>query len=219
MPVEKGPDKKRSGSPARGTTTPFRIRVPDLAPARTFADQAPVRPATAAAPRPAGTSVVNDDPVARARAKLNERKLTERQQDVPTMIAGMRNRRRKVLDRIWIGSIVLTALSVVALGVELLHELPVGTPGGETATVEVDQPESAEIARGRNTRISRPVSRVAARAWSNELPAESAVKSASYATEENGRPTGATLSGTITDSDSDDQQSGVTHGAPQSRTP
>jgi len=157
--------------------------------------------------------------VARARAKLSERKLADRRQDIPTMIAGMRNRRRKLLDRLWIGSIVLTALSVVALGVELLHELPVGTPAGESATSDVDNPHSGEIARGRNTRTIQPVSGVAARAWSNELPAEIAVKTAHYTTDGTGGPAGALLNGTITDSDPDRQQPGVKHGGPQSSTP
>jgi hypothetical protein len=223
MPLEKGPAARRPGMPARPTGTSLRLRIPDLASDWQIAAPVVVAPKKEPPPviprPPVKPPAVVDDPIARARAKLSEKRDTDRHQQVTTMITGMRNRRRRLLDRMWIGSIGLTALSVVALGVELLHELHDANPAVETATFDVDAPIPDEVPRGRDTREIQQVSGTIARTWSNELPEENAVKQALHTTEGDASPPGAWLPGTITDSDSEAQQSGVTHASSESRAP
>jgi hypothetical protein len=168
---------------------------------------------------------VTYDPTARARAQLSERRYQNGHQQVTGMIERMRVRRRKLLDRLWVGSIALTALSIVALAVELIQGMqsPIATRvASRVGSRPVQKADtSRQVGRKTSAPPAQPVSTAAAREWSNELPEDQPVKSALYTTEEGPKPKGVWLDGLITNPDSDSERPspGAQHDDHQSRTP
>ena len=223
MPLEKRPAQTHRGSPAAVSRRPFHLRLPDV-----FADQKPrAAPVPERPPRP----VVANDPTAKAHAQLTSSQLTSSQlsekryqdghQQVTGMIDRLRTRRRKLLGRLWVASIALTALSIMALAVELIPGMqsPIAT---RTAIPKVDKADTPrQLARKTSVPSARPVSPAVAREWSNERPDDQPVKSALYTTEDGPQRKGAWLDGLITDPDSDSERPspGVQHDDHQSRTP
>jgi len=153
---------------------------------------------------------------------LNEKRILEGQRQVTSMIAGLRDRRRKLFGRLWAASILLTALSVVALAVELVQRMDFLNSIGDT--VQIDEQKTAEIPRG--TPPTAPAEKPgrksgAPREWSNQLPAEGPnsgkVQSAAYESSRAGSEKGAWLSGTISDNETDSPRSGDLHDDHQPR--
>ena len=159
-------------------------------------------------------------PAQSARARLSEKRYQDGHQQVTGMIERMRERRRKLLGRLWVASIALTAFSIVALAIELIQGIhsPIATRAAISKGAKADA--SPNLARKTSTSAARPVSPVAAREWSNESPDDQPVKSALYTTEDGPHSKGAWLDGLITDPDSDSERPspGVQHDDHQSRT-
>ena len=218
MPLEKRPAQDHRGSPAAAARRPFHLRLPDV-----FGDQKPQ--ATPGPQRRPPRQAVASAPTARApaqstRTQLSEKRYQDGHQQVTGMIERMRERRRKLLGRLWVASIALTALSIVALAIELIQgvQSPIAT---RAAIPKGDQADtSRSLARKTSSSPARPVSGAAAREWSNESPDDQPVKSALYTTEDGPKPMGAWLDGLIIDPDSDSEwpSPGVQHDDHQSRT-
>jgi hypothetical protein len=226
MPLEKRPVQNHRGAPLAVPRRPFHLRLPDV-----MADQK-----TQAAPdsevqlprQPAPY-----DPIAKAKAQLSEKRYQDGHQQVTGLIDRLREKRRRLFDRLWIASIALTALSVVALAVELIQSMQSPVPA-RVATAPfkkndtVKQNDTAkkqdaprQITNRTSPSPARTVSPVAAREWSNESPDDQPVKSALYTTEEGPKPKGVWLDGLVPNPDPDSERptNGVQHDDPQSRTP
>ena len=214
MPVEKRSPQTHRGSPAAAARRPFHLRLPDV-----FAADKPT--AIDGPDRKPLQQAIADDPVARARARLSERRFQAGQQQVTGLIEGLRDRRRKLFDRLWMASIALTALSIVALAVELIQgtHSPIGTRGAASKVDPADSPD--QLTRKLQAPPAQRVSPAAVREWSNEVPDDEPVTSALYTTEEGSQPKGVWLDGRITppDSDSELHRGGAQHDDHQSRTP
>ncbi len=208
MPVEHRPTASRPGTPAAMLKPPFHLRIPDVsAEPASAAPQA--RPAAATLPR---------DPIAEARSKLSEKRILESQRQVSSLIAGARDRRRRLFGRLWAASILLTALSIVALAVELVQRMDFLNPVGDT--VQIDNQKATEGPRGTPATATsgKPEAKPAApREWSNQLPQKGAVESAVYETDRSGRKEGAWLPGTISDNETDKPLRGDVHDDHQPR--
>lgn len=214
MPLEKRAAQTHRGAPAARPGRPFHLRLPDV-----FADQKP-RATPSPEPRSPRQAVVACDPTAGVKAQVSEKRYQDGHQQVTGMIERMREKRRRLFDRLWVASIALTALSIVALAVELIQGLqsPVPVRVAPVSARKKDTPR--QFARKTATSPARPVSPAAAREWSNELPDDQPVKSALYTTEDGPEPKGVWLDGLISDPDSDSEPpSGVQHDDAQSRTP
>ncbi len=138
------------------------------------------------------------------------------------MIDKLRNRRQRLISTLWVASVALTALSVIVLAVELVHKSNYLNSAGDT--IQTD--EQIEAPRKKNAALPRPGRRMNAalravhlpQEWTNSLPADKPVQTASYETAGHAGHEGAWLGGTITDSDSDRTNSGALHDDHQSRT-
>src|SRR5262249_50686986 len=128
MPVEQRPTVSPSRAPTAPSKPRFYLRLPDV-----LAESKPA--ATAARP---GEPAPVRNPVASARAKLSEKRFLDGHRQVTSMIEGLRDRRRRMFSRLWNASIVLTALSVVALAIELIQRTDVLRSFGDT--VQSDEP-------------------------------------------------------------------------------
>jgi hypothetical protein len=201
MPDEQLPAAGGARGPAAPLRPPFHLRVPDV-----FAEQKSA-PSADALPAPPPR-----DPIAEARAKLSEKRILEGQQQVTSLIAGARDRRRRLFGRLWAASILLTALSVVALAVEIVERMDFLNPVTDTA--QSDQHNVPE--NPRRAPATAPARRLepkseAPREWSNQLPQQDSVKSAVYETARPGSRDGAWLPGTISDNDTDNPRRGDLH--------
>ena len=226
MPLEKRPAQIHQRAPVAAPRRPFHLRLPDV-----LADQKPqatsspeVRP-----PRKAAAY----DPTARVKAQLSEKRYQDGHQQVTGLIERLREKRRRLFDRLWIASIALTALSIVALAVELIQGMQSPVPtriaargskrSGAADTNETGKKNDAlrHVVRKTYESPERPVSTAAAREWSNEMPDDQPVKSALYTTDEGPKPKGVWLDGLIANPDPNSER--PTRGAPhddhQSRTP
>jgi hypothetical protein len=226
MPLEKRPAQTHRGAPVAVPRRPFHLRLPDV-----FADQ---KPREAAGPElRSPRQPAPYDPTARVKAQLSEKRYQDGHQQVTGLIERMREKRRRLFDRLWVASIALTALSIVALAVELIQGMqsPVPTRVAKRPALNHNTVKSndtirqndaeRQVARKTAPLPARPVSPAAARESSNELPDDQPVKSALYTTEESAKPKGVWLDGLIANPDSDTEQPsrGVDHDDHQSRTP
>jgi hypothetical protein len=136
---------------------------------------------------------------------LSQRRYQVGQQQVTSLIEGLRNSRRKMFDRLWIASIALTALSIVALAVELIQGTP--SPNAKHAAIRdvnrADRPSS--LAKTTAERRLQLVTPAVAREWSSETPQEQQVQSAHYTTEDEPKHKGAWLDGWIAPPESDSE--------------
>ncbi|MBI3861009.1 MAG: hypothetical protein HY290_03855 [Planctomycetia bacterium] len=196
-PAENKADKRRASELlAQG---PFHLRLPDVSPERK-----PRKSARAAAG--SERKETGPDPVARAKAQISRKRYDDGQQHVTGMIDRMRDRRRKLFGRLWVVSVVITALSIVALAVELIQDW--NFKAAESVSAPRDPAPSRPLARKSSTRPRRPVTPAGGKVWTTELsdvpPGENPVKSALYTTEGSGKPKGVWLDGIISDDESDD---------------
>jgi hypothetical protein len=217
MHVEKRPagPRVRRGSPdparAAQAKPQFHLCIPDLSGDERLAapgppDKPPHQPAP---PR---------NPIDAARTKLSEKRYREGHQHVTEMIEGLRDKRRRLFKRLWTASVVLTALSVVALAVELVHRADfLSTLGDTVETNGHSTIDSSRRARRSADRSATPRKLAAPRQWTNELPAEPSVQSAVFETTGRAGQEGAWLEGKIadTDIDTDRSRSGALHDDPQ----
>jgi hypothetical protein len=192
----------------------FYLRLPDVSAAS--------RPAAppALAPQPAPSAPIHDALTA-ARAKLSEKRFLEGHRQVTSLIEDFRNRRRQLFQRLWAASIVLTALSVVALAVELVQRTNLLKSLGDSAqNEELSAPRPLEKVHEATPLKTTPAKSGAPREWSNQLPAEEGmVESAIYETSQQYRDNGVWLKGTITDNETEGPGGGDLHDDHQSRTP
>jgi hypothetical protein len=208
MPVEHRPLAGRRETPAALLKPPFHLRIPDV-----FAEQASIAPQ--ARPAAAGPP---PDAIAEARAKLSEERILDGHRQVTSLIAGARDQRRRLFGRLWAASILLTALSIVALAVELVQRIDFWKPVGDTVQIDVGKvTENPRSAPG-TAQTAKPEPKPGApREWSNQLPQQGAVKSAVYETGRAGKKEGAWLPGTISENENDKPLSGDAHDDHQSR--
>jgi hypothetical protein len=151
---------------------------------------------------------------------LSEKRFLDGHKQVTSMIEALRSRRRRLFRHLWYASVTLTALSVVALAVELLHKMDFLNSIGDTVETNVPH-ESAAPGAARDTAGGKaPRAKSGApRAWSNALPADSPVESAVYDKIDHADREGAWLQGTIADQDPDRPDLGTRHDDHQSRSP
>lgn len=198
-------ENRSQSSDRRGTAhergQAFHLRLPDL-----FAAERPrtVRSAPPRSEEKPSRSTVAVEPVAQARQKLSHKRYRDGKQQVAGIIEDARARRRKLFGRLWIASVTLTALSIVALAIELIQGLHPGTATGDAIPVAAD---GGPIVRKSSSRSPRRVVPAVARKWSNESPgggaADGSVQSALYTMEGDKKPNGVWLDGTINESDSE----------------
>lgn len=244
MPVEKRTARTNRLAPVALPRRPFHLRLPDL-----FADEKP-RATPGPERQPPRPAVVND-PTARARSQLTDRQLPvarsntaqsnntrsngvqsaksrlsqkrfqEGQQHVAGMIERMREKRRKLFDRLWIASIALTALSVLALAVELIQGVQSPVPTRITHPSAKRTAAPRQLVKKASDSPVPPVSAAAARTEANERQDDQPVTSALYTTEEDRpQPPNVWLDGPIANPDSEPQRlsRGGPHDSHQSRT-
>jgi hypothetical protein len=203
-PVERNPADKHRRAAALRSLPPFQLSVPDLTPSRKPrpAVSAPASPQSASAGGP-----TENDPVAAARARVSQRRYDDGHQHVTSLIGRMRDRRRQLFGRLWIASVILTALSIIALVVEVIQNLnaPQATAEAELATVDAKavRPSTGRLA----SRSTRNVVPAEAQTLATDLPesvdGEQPVQPAHYTTDRPGKPQGVWLDGTIDDKDSE----------------
>lgn len=196
-------DKRRRATALR-SQPPFHVRVPDVSPPRK--------------PRPASQSAAGlqnkptmrptaHDPVAKARARLKKKRYDDGHQHVTTMIDRMRDKRRRLFGRLWIASVVLTAMSIIALAVEVIQGLSFTAATAESIPAAGGAETARAVARKPSARSSRSVvpaeGQIATSELSDASTDKNPVKSALYTTDGRGKPKGVWLDGTINDSDSD----------------
>src|SRR5262249_22597793 len=155
-----------------------------------------------------------------ARAKLSEKRFLEGHRQVTGLIEDFRNRRRRLFQRLWAASIVLTALSVVALAVELVRHTNLFKSLGDSAqNGERSSPPPLKKVHEATPLKTTPAKTGVPREWSNQLPEEGTVESAIYETSQQYRDNGVWLKGTITDNETEGPGGGDLHDDHQSRTP
>src|SRR5262245_53483890 len=212
MPVQHRPTDSRRGA-GKAPKPRFNLRLPDVS----AAPVPVVAPATEAGPAP---SAPVRDAIGVARAKLSEKRFLEGHRQVTGMIEDLRNRRRRLFKRLWAASILLTALSVVALTVELLQRTDLWKSFGESAqTEDHSAPRPLPKVHEATPLKAIPPKSGAPREWSNQLPEEGTVESAIFETSQQYRDNGVWLKGTITDNETESQRRGDLHDEHQSRTP
>ena len=161
MPVEpRVPGNGRGALVAPPKKPQFHLRLPDV-----FVDRHGDR-TLADGTRRANSPPVHDA-VASARAKLSEKRFAEGHQQMAQMIATLRHRRQRFFRGLWSASVLLTALSVVALAVELLQRMDVLNPLGDPVRrrepeerwpgAEAPRGDPFEEARGESRRSPRMV--------------------------------------------------------------
>ena len=212
MPVEHRPTDSRRGA-EKAPKPRFHLRLPDVS-----AASAPAVP-LAKEPRPAPPGPVRDA-IGAARAKLSEKRFLEGHRQVTGMIEDLRNRRRRLFKRLWVASILLTALSVVALAVELAQRTELWRSFGASAqTEDHSAPRPLPKVHEATPLKTIPAKSGAPREWSNQLPEEGTVESAIFETTQQYRDNGVWLKGTITDNETEGPRRGDLHDDHQSRTP
>lgn len=140
-----------------------------------------------------------------SQARSSEKRYQEGHEQVTGIIERVRKRRRKLFNRLWVASIALTAISIMALAVELIQGMqsPATTRVAIPKRDKVDDQRQLVLKTPAPVPSPRDVSTAAAREWSNESPEDQPVKSALYTTEEGLKPQGAWLDGQISNPDSD----------------
>ncbi len=127
------------------------------------------------------------------------------------MIDRMRDKRRKLFGRLWIASVVLTAMSIIALAVEVIQGLSFTAATAESVPAAGDAGSTRTVARKPSARSSRSVvpaeGQIATSDLSDAATDKNPVKSALYTTDGRGKPKGVWLDGTINDSTVDDTDS------------
>jgi hypothetical protein len=165
-------------------------------------------PATpAGAPNKPQTRPPAYDPVANARERISKKRYDDRHQQVTGMIDRMRDKRRKLFGRLWIASVVLTALSIVALAVEVIQGLSFTAATAETVPAAESTESGHKVVRKAPAQSSQAVvhaeAQSAAYDQTDAAKGENQVKSALYTTDGQGKPKGVWLDGTINDTDSE----------------
>jgi hypothetical protein len=212
MHVEKRPAGPRAARPAANAKPQFHLCIPDVSRDARL-------PADGSRERPLYPPVAPRNPIEAARNKLSEKRYRDGHQHVTDMIEGLRDKRRRLFKRLWAASVVLTALSVVALAVEVIHKADVFNSLGDTVETNgrsaSDTPRRTRIGAARNAHLKKPAE---PRQWSNELPAEPSVQSAVYETTGRAGQEGAWLEGKIADTETETDRSrpGALHDDPQS---
>jgi hypothetical protein len=155
-----------------------------------------------------------------------EKRYAAGQREVTGMIEELRGKRQRVFRRLWVATVLLTAASAVALGVELLQKADLWSylGGSEPSVVgKPGTPDGLQAGQSAGDKSDAP------RVWSNGLPGD--LREIPAGAEQTGgvKPTieqisysertGVWLPGTITDADSDDPEHGDRHDDHQSRTP
>jgi hypothetical protein len=211
MHVEKRPAGPRAARPAANAKPKFHLCIPDVSGDERLSVAAPPEK-----PLPAPVALRN--PIEAARNKLSEKRYRDGHQHVTDMIEGLRDKRRRLFKRLWTSSVVLTALSVVALAVELIHKADFSSLGDTVETNGRAAIDSSRHARSSATRPAPLTKPAAPQQWSNELPAEPSVQSAVYETTGRVGQEGAWLEGKIADTETETDRSrpGAPHDDPQS---
>jgi hypothetical protein len=212
MHVEKRPAGPRAARPAANAKPQFHLCIPDVSGDERLS-------VAGSRERPLYPPVAPRNPIEAARNKLSEKRYRDGHQHVTEMIEGLRDKRRRLFKRLWTASVVLTALSVVALAVELIHKTDVFSSLGDT--VQTDGHSAIDSSRRARSGAVRhaPLKKTAApRQWSNELSAEPSVQSAVYETTGRAGQEGAWLEGKIADTETETDRSrpGALHDDPQS---
>lgn len=187
MPADKRPAGNFRGAPGEVLILPFHLAVPDLSPK-------PERDAAAIDEPPVSVR----DPIAFARSKISEKRFRDGHQQVTTMIADLRDRRRMILQRLWMGSVALTVVSGIVLAIGFAR----GTihdgaeldkkPRRATRAPPVDQlPATA----------SAPVQIKSNQVKSNQLPDDQPIQPVNYELSPGMARISAWLDGTIADGD------------------
>jgi hypothetical protein len=159
------------------------------------------------------------DAIAAARARLSEKRFLEGHRQVAGLIQDFRDRRRRLFQRLWAASIVLTALSVMALAVELVQRTNLFPSLGDSAQLEeLSAPRALQKVHEAEPLKTTPA-KSAPREWSNQLPEDGAVESAIYETSREYRENGVWLKGTISENETESPRRGDPHDDHQSRTP
>jgi hypothetical protein len=212
MHVEKRPAGPRAAHLAANAKPQFHLCIPDVS--------GHVRlPAAGSREKPLHPPAALRNPIEAARIKLSEKRYQDGHQHVTDMIEGLRDKRRRLFRRLWTASVVLTALSVVALAVELIHKADFFNSLGDTVESNGHAAiDSSRRARSSAARRAPPTKPTAPRQWANELPAEPSVQSAVYETTGRAGQEGAWLEGKIADTDTETDRSrpGALHDDPQS---
>lgn len=195
-------DKRRRATALR-SQPPFQVRLPDLTPPRKPLPAPPAPEVTTSKPQ---IRPIAHDPVANARARISKKRYDEGHQNVTGLIDRMRDKRRKLFGRLWIASVVLTALSIVALAVEVIQGLSFTAATAESVPANDGAESTHPVARKPAARSSSSVVHAEAQtsgyAQFDAEKGENQVKSALYTTEGAGKPKGVWLDGTINDNDS-----------------
>jgi hypothetical protein len=201
MHVEKRPAGPRAARPAANAKPQFHLCIPDVSGDERL-------PASGLREKPFDQPAAPRNPIDAARAKLSEKRYRDGHQHVTDMIEGLRDKRRRLFKRLWTASVVLTALSVVALAVELIHNADLFSSLGDTVETNghsaIDSSHRTRTGTARNALLKKPP---APRQWSYELPADAPVQSAAYETTGRAGQEGAWLAGKITDTDTETDRS------------
>lgn len=199
--------EKRRRAAALEARLPCSLKIPDLRPAR------PARPQPAIA-RPPIAQPASSHPPAATTPPVETPPLTSRRYDaghrqVTQMIDQMRDKRRRLLARLWNVSLALTALSLIALISELVQSWNSSAGDTDAQEVAVDAAPTPSAPKPTAPRRAPRIVPVRAQVLANELPAaddEEPVQQAFFTTRETERPKGVWLDGTIHTDDSDTTQ-------------
>jgi hypothetical protein len=251
MPVDqpraptRGAVPAAAAKPAAVSIPQFRLCLPDVSiespMRRSAAHENPKSPAPLADKPPAPSSPIGDSrqrpspprdagTAAPTRLSDSEKRYAAGQREVAGMIEELRGKRQRLFRRLWFASVLLTAASVVALGVELLQRTDLlHYFGGSDSTAEPSVVGKSRKVRSVDAGKSQPDKSDAPRVWSNGLPGEDPEKSSGVehvggeksVSEQIGHSerSGVWLPGTITDIDSEKPDRGDIHDDHQPRTP
>lgn len=184
MPVDKRPAGNLRIAPGEVSILPFHLAVPDLS-LDSEKEAGPIDvPSTSVSPR---------DPIAFARSKISEKRFRDGHEQITTMIADLRDRRRVISGRLWLGSVVLTVASGLVLLVALIRE---SGPAGDAAE-RGKQPKRATHPPSVDHLSATGEAPV--RAWSNEVPEERPIQPVHYESVPGLDRSSAWLDGTIAD--------------------
>ena len=177
---------------------PFYVQIPDLNGARQQA-QSPVG-ATSELTRPQ-PSIGEASQTGTVREQIRRLRYDEGHHRMTDLIDRMRDKRQRLVARLWAASIVLTVFSLGALGVELVQQL---TEPTTTAEAEISTPETAPpraLVRRSSAHSSRSTAKAGAKVHANQLPgttSEVEVEAAHFTTtREKPAPDGVWLEGSI----------------------
>lgn len=203
MPVEKRPAGSLQGTAGRASQPAIHLCIPELTGDEDDGD------GTASSSQ--SLRHLEPDPVALARSRISEKRFREGHRQVTGIIEDLRARRQGRLNRLWIGSIALTAASVIVLAIGLFRE-----------TTDATQPSRREgppsKARSSSTNslsdhsaaeISRSV-----RVQANMLPEDDPIQPVAYEASPESSRAGAWLDGTITDKETSGPADGTLHDDP-----